>query len=224
MPTETTSSEALFAAIRAGEAERVEQLVTEQPELLRASGPDGISPLMTALYFGQSAVAQLLQARVPPDGLSIHEAAATGSLPRLEQLLAADPGSVNAWSPDGFQPLGLAAFFGQAAAVDLLLARGAEVNTKARHRFGVTALHAALAGPAPEIARTLIGAGAEVNAAQNSGETPLHETAFRGSVELTRLLLQHGADPGAKDEQGRTAADVARERGHSEVAELLGSG
>jgi uncharacterized protein len=222
MAAEGPSSDALFAAIRAGDAERVEQLVTAQPELLRASGPDGISPLMTALYFGQSAIAQLLQARATPDSLSLHEAAATGSLARLEQLLGSDPGSVNAWSPDGFQPLGLAAFFGQGAAVDLLLARGAEVNTKARHRFGVTALHAALAGPAPEIARTLVGAGADVNAAQNSGETPLHETAFSGNVELTRLLLEHGADRGAKTEHGLTPAEVARERGHLEVAELLG--
>src|SRR5205085_2213331 len=137
---------------------------------------------------------QLLLARLPADSLTIHEAASVGAVSRLEALLADDPSAVNAWSSDGFQPLGLAAFFGQRQAVELLLARGGQVNTPARHRFGVTALHAALAGPAPDLARVLIAAGADVNAAQNSGETPLHETAFNGSIELTQLLLEQGAD------------------------------
>ncbi len=221
MVTEAAASEALFAAIRAGDAARVEQLLAEQPKLATASDADGLSPLMTALYFNQSAIAQLLLARLPSDGLSLHEAAAVGAVPRLEQLLAADGGAVNAWSGDGFQPLGLAAFFGQAEAVDLLLARGGEVNTKARHRFGVTALHAALAGPKPAIARTLIKAGADVNALQNSGETALHATAFTGSVELTKLLLDHGANPNALDKDGHTPRDIAQQRGHTAVAEML---
>jgi uncharacterized protein len=221
MVTDTATQDALFAAIRAGDAARVQTLLEDRPELVSTTNAEGLSPLMTALYFNQSAIAHLLLARLPAESLTIHEAAAVGALPRLEQLLADDPATVNTWSADGFQPLGLAAFFGQPAAVELLLGRGAEVNTRARHRFGVMALHAALAGPTPQIARTLIAAGADVNAAQNSGETALHETAFNGALELTRLLLEHGADRAARNEQGRTPAEVARERGHIAVAELL---
>ena len=221
MVTDTATQDALFAAIRAGDAARVQALLEERPELVSTTNAEGLSPLMTALYFNQSAIAQLLLARLPAESLTIHEAAAVGALPRLEQVLADDPAAVNTWSADGFQPLGLAAFFGQPAAVELLLGRGGEINTRARHRFGVTALHAALAGPTPEIAHTLIVAGADVNAAQNSGETALHETAFNGALELTRLLLEHGADRAARNDQGRTPAEVARERGHTAVAELL---
>jgi ankyrin repeat protein len=139
----------------------------------------------------------------------------------VETILATDPAAVNAWSPDGFQPLGLAAFFGREAALDLLLARGGEINTVARHPFGVNALHAALAGPRPDLGRRLIEAGADVNAAQRSGTTPLHETAFNGSLELTQLLLEHGANPAATNGQGVTPEAVARERGHTALADLL---
>src|ERR1700674_1495218 len=96
-----------------------------------------LSPIMDALYHGRTDELQRLVAAAPPDSLTIHEAAAVGLGPRLEQLLAADPGAVNAWSPDGFQPLQLAAFFGRRQAVELLLARGAEVNSHARNSFQV---------------------------------------------------------------------------------------
>ena len=210
----------LFEAIAAGDRDTVQQMLDEQPALIASHNSDGLSPLVVALYRGQRDIAQDLLARLSPEQLSIHDAAAAGVVPRLEQLIAAEPASVNAWSPDGFQPLGLAAFFGHPAAVDLLLAHGGEVNTIARHPFGVNALHAALA-PAPDIARVLIAAGADVNAAQRSGATPLQETAFSGNLELARLLLEHGANPAAVDEQGRTALDIARERGHLALVDLL---
>jgi ankyrin repeat protein len=218
---QSESVEALFSAVTAGDRDAVRGLLERQPELIASRNADGLSPLVVALYHHQADLAQDLLARLRPEQLSIHEAAAVGNVARLEQLLADDPLSVNAWSPDGFQPLGLAAFFGQPAAVDVLLARGGEVNTRARHPFGVNALHAALAGPTPEVARALIAAGADVNAAQAGGGTPLHETAFSGYLELTQLLLERGANPAAVDNQGRTPLDVARERGQTAVADLL---
>jgi ankyrin repeat protein len=218
--TDTASAE-LFDAIRAGDAALVQQLLDVHPELTSTTNADGISPLMWALYTNQTAIADSLVGRLPADSLTIHEAAAMGVLARLEQVLAGDPAAVNSWSPDGFQPLGLAAFFGRPAAVELLHARGGEINTVARHPFGVNALHAALAGPTPDLARALVAAGADVNIAQRSGSTPLHETAHTGSLELTTFLLEHGANPTAVDGQGRTPEAVARERGHTAVADLL---
>src|SRR5690349_18545027 len=127
------------------------------------------SPLLDALYHGRTEEAQRLVNELGPDALTIHEAAAMGVVSRLEQLLTHDPASANAFAADGFQPLGLAAFFGRRDAAELLLARGGEVNTPSRNTQGVTALHAALAGPTPEIARSLIAAGADVNAVQQDG-------------------------------------------------------
>jgi ankyrin repeat protein len=155
--------------------------------------PPVLSPIMDALYHGRSDEAQRLLAEAGEGSLTIHEAASMGSLARLERLLADDPSAANAWSDDGFQPLGLACFFGRRAATELLLARGGEVNTHARHQFHVAALHAALAGPDPGIAHLLVAAGADVNARQQAGIAPLHETAQNGDLERTRLLLDHGA-------------------------------
>jgi ankyrin repeat protein len=180
-----------------------------------------VPPILDALYHGRTDEALRLLDSAVPDSLTIHEAAAMGVVPRLEQLLAQQPDVVNAWSADGFQPLPLAAFFGRRAAAELLLARGGEVNTPSRNQQRVMALHAALAGPAPEIAQSLIEAGADVNAVQQDGVTPLMEAASAGQLELVRLLLEHGADPNAKDGKGRMAADHAREGGHTTVLRLL---
>jgi ankyrin repeat protein len=179
------------------------------------------SPILDALYHGRREEADRLLAESGADALTIHEAAAMGVVPRLEALLSDHPQAVNAWASDGFQPLGLACFFGRPEAAALLLARGGEVNTPSRNSFAVTALHAALAGPTPEIARSLLDAGADVNAVQQDGVTPLQEAAANGNLELVQLLLERGADPSATDARQRTAADFARERGHASVAEYL---
>lgn len=185
------------------------------------ASPSVVSPILDALYHGRLDEAERLADDAGSGQLTIHEAAAMGDVARLGQLLDAEPSAANAWAPDGFQPLGLAAFFGRRAAVELLLQRGAEVDSAARNSFKVTALHAALAGPDPSLARLVVDAGADVNARQQGGMTPLHEAAHMGHLDLTRLLLDHGADPKATDDAGKTPADHAREHGHHAVVEVL---
>lgn len=211
----------LFAAITAGDRQRASALVAAQPRLATTPDASGLSPLLQALYHGQAEIAADLLRAAPPEALSVHDAAAAGLTDRLEQILARDPAAVNAWGADGFPPLALAAFFGQRSAVELLLRHGAEVSAHARHPFQVTALHAALAGPQPDLARLLVDAGADVNARQQGGFTPLHTTAQNSQLELTRLLLDRGADARAQNDQGQTPADLARAAGHTAVAELL---
>src|SRR5579871_2250823 len=118
-----------------------------------ASAP---SPILEALYHGRRDEAERLAAELGPAALTIHEAAALGAVPRIETLLAEDPAAVNAWASDGFQPLGLACFFGQRDAASLLLAHGGDLNTPSRNAQQVMALHAALAGPTPDLAGSLI--------------------------------------------------------------------
>jgi ankyrin repeat protein len=221
MAAQTASTDQLFSAIAAGDLAQVTQALDADPTLVGAPNGDGLSPLMWSLYTGHRDIADSLLSRLPDDRLTIHEAAATGRLARLTALLDAAAESVNAWSPDGFQPLGLAAFFGQPEAVDLLLARGAEVDTPARHTFGVTPLQSALASPTPQVARTLVAAGADVNKPQPSGATPLHSAAYIGSIDLVEFLLSRGANLNAQDNQGRTPAQVAQAQNHPEAAALL---
>ena len=176
------------------------------------------SAVLDALYRGQREEAERLAA---DERLSIFEAAALGRTPRIRQLLDTDPALVNAWAPDGHTPLGLAAFFADAATVTLLLDRGADVHAAARNEMKVQALHAAVASRRAETVAILIARGADVNARQQAGYTPLMGAAGAGRADLVDRLLAHGADATLRAEDGKTAAAYAREHGHQQLADRL---
>src|SRR5438034_11641524 len=134
-----------------------------------------MSELLQAVYRGDQARADELLAADPE--LDVFEAAAVGRTERLRELIDEDPALANAWADDGFQPLGLASFFGHVEAVRLLVERGAEVNSASRNQMKVRPLHSAAATEDPdaryEIARILLEAGADPNARQQDDFTPL---------------------------------------------------
>src|SRR5207253_9605208 len=119
-------------------------------------------------------VAELLGA--DPE-LDVFEAAAVGRTDRVRELLDEDASLANAWAEDGYQPLGLASFFGHVDAARLLVERGAEINSASRNHMKVMPLHSAAAADDPEaryeIAKLLLEAGAEPNARQQDDFTPL---------------------------------------------------
>ena len=181
---------------------------------------DPQSAILTALYHRQRDEAIRLA-----DGaaLTIWEAAALGRDGRVAELLDADASLLNRMSPDGYHPLGLAAFFGAAPTVRLLLERGADVSVTATNPMRVQALHAAVASRNIEIVRMLLDAGADPNATQQLGYTPLMGAASGGSAEMVDLLLSRGADPSAVSEDGKTAASIAREHGQGALADRVAS-
>jgi ankyrin repeat protein len=126
------------------------------------------------------------------------------------------------YNDDGWTPLHLAAFRGDAEEVATLIALGASPLARSRNAMANTPLHAAIAGAESDlVVRALIagGAGAGLPAAQ--GVTPLHLAASRGNRALCEVLLSHGADPSAAMDDGKRAADIAAERGHADVAAWL---
>jgi ankyrin repeat protein len=214
----------VFDAIRDDDLERVRALVADEPQTGKQRDPEGVSALLTALYYGREAIAQEL-ARHATD-LDVFEAAAYGDADRLASLLDADPSGATAWSPDGFQPLGLAVFFGHLEAARLLIDRGAKVDEPARHaQIKAAPIHSATAAaePAARYALTelLLDHGANVNAAQEGGFTPLHAAAQHGDFDLARLLLERGADGSLQTDEGLTAAEIARAQDQVELGELL---
>ncbi len=82
--------------------------------------------MLIAQYRDKADAVALLLAAEPE--LDIFDAAAVGRTQRVAEWLDRDPGLLNAASSDGFSPLGLAAFFGHAETVKLLLARGADTK------------------------------------------------------------------------------------------------
>lgn len=218
----TTTTE-FFDAVGIGDVGAVDERLRNDASLASARNASGISALLWAYYNGQPRVAELLLASGVQ--LNIFEAAAAGDLARSRVLLAQDPSLVDACSPDGFSPLGLAAFFGRPEVLKLLLNEGADPNAPSRNAMKVTPLHSAAANREPALSlhmvETLLRAGADPNVQQHGGWTPLQQAAAHGHAGMVELLLSHGADPAMKSDDGSTASDKAREAGFVEVAERL---
>ena len=180
---------------------------------------DPKSDILSALYRGQREQAARLADTAA--ALTIWEAAALGRDAEIEQLLGSDPALVNAPAADGHAPLGLAAFFGHASSVRLLLERGADVHAAARNDMKVQPLHAAVAGRNLEAVAAILDRGADPNARQQAGYTPLMGAAANDREDIVDLLLARGADPSLASDDGKTAALVAREHGHPALAGRL---
>jgi uncharacterized protein len=212
----------LFTAIKGGDAKAVERLLEKDRGLVDARDENGLSPILAALYHGKSDIATAILRRGPK--LTVFEAAAAGDLPRVRELVERDRAQANAVSPDGYSPVGLAAFFRRSDVAAYLLERGADPRPASR-QGGFTPLHSAVATDAAaadlELVRRLLDAGADPNARSASGGTPLHTAAFTGDRRVLDLLLARGGDASIRNERGNTAADIANERGHPEMARLL---
>lgn len=210
---------ALVAAITAGDADAVRQLLHEDPSLAAARDENGLPVLLLALFHQQREAADAILAAGPE--LTILEAAAAGRADRVRELLAADPESIHERTPEGFTALGLAAFLGGPDAVRVLLEHGADPDDDADNPFGVRPVHAASAAHDRETMRLLLEAGADPNQRQRGGFTPLHEAAHTDDVEMARLLLEHGADATLAADDGRDARRMAADDGSARVARFL---
>jgi ankyrin repeat protein len=214
------ATQQLFDAVKRGDAHAIRLMLKDDPSLAAAKSAQGLSPVLTAVYHGHREVAGVLVDA--GYALDLFEAAAMGRLERVRELIAAQTGSVNSFSSDGFTPLMLAAYFGHPDAVRFLLEWNADVSAVARNTMRVMPLHSAVAARQVAIAEALLKHGADVNARQAEGVTPLHQAAECGQVEMIRLLLSYGADPMLTMNNWQTPVDVARAKGHVEAVALLG--
>jgi ankyrin repeat protein len=207
----------IFSAIMADDLEAVEEMLSAQPAL--ATRHDGQSPVLLATYRHRFDILDALL-RLQPE-LDVFEASAAGVRDVVERWLDASPELVQAYADDGFTPLHLAAFFGRADVVRLLLDRGANIAAITRNDLENTPLHAAAAGRHLEVCALLIERGAPVDAQQAGGFTALHAAAQRGDTALAELLVANGADLSIETDEGTTAADIAYEFEHDALASFL---
>lgn len=214
-----TTSDDLFAAIDAGQPDRVRSILDVDLTLAAARDGDAVSAVMHALYRGQREVAEVVAGRLP--AIDVFEAAGLGKADEVARLVTEDPALAGAWSADGFTALHFAAFFGGGGAAEAVLAAGADPNLRSRNELEVMPIHSAVAGGHRDVVIALLEAGADPNVRQRHGWTPLQGAAQLGDAELVDRLLAVGADPAAANDAGATAADLAQAAGHEALAERL---
>jgi uncharacterized protein len=210
-----------FDAIRQGNRDEVERRINLEPGLLRVK-ETGLSPIMVAAYHQHPELASYLADKTIT--LTIFEASATGKINHVIRLLARDPELVNSYAEDGFQPLGLACYFGQYDTAEYLVKAGASINSPAHNGLKAAPIHSASAAGHERIVKMLIANRADPNVREQAGYTALHAAAQNGDVEIIRSLLFGGADLTLKSDDGKTAMDIAMDAGHEKATLLLGEG
>ncbi len=210
----------LFEAIQKGDTHQIESILKNNPKIINSIDKTGLGVVSTAIYNNKPDTARwLIQAGAL---VAFHEHCALGNLLEVKNILTKQPEMINQFSVDGYQPLGLAAFFGQSEVAEYLIKEGAEVNTPSKNPMAVRPLHSSVAAQHMRISELLLEAGAEVDCYQKDGYTPLHEAAGNGQLEMVQLLLCFGAKKDVHLTDGRTPLDLACEKGYGEVAAFLG--
>jgi uncharacterized protein len=165
----------VFELIDAGDAEGVRRVMEDDPSAADARDEQGVSPIVHAVYRGQTEIARALPPRDGWDRLVLGHS---------EELPAPD-----AWSPDGFTPLHIAAFAHNVSAAKALLEAGADPNVISRASFArVTPLGTCAFAGANEVARVLLEHGADPTIAEVGGGTPADAARANGNDELVALL------------------------------------
>ena len=207
-----TTADDLFAAIDAGQPDRVRSILDADASLAAARDGDGVSAVMHALYHGQREVAEIVASRLP--ALDVFEAAGFGRADEVARLVAGDPSLAGAWSADGFTALHFAAFFGGGGAAAALLAAGADPNLRSRNELEVMPIHSAVAGGH----RDVVDRAARGRRGPERPPAPRLDAAPGRGADTATPSWSTGCSPPARiprprNDAGTTAADLARERG-----------
>jgi ankyrin repeat protein len=210
-----------FDAIKNGKFDEVQGMLASNPSLIHEK-ENGLGPILIAMYHKESEIADFLSDKA--GNLTIFESAATGKIHQITRQLARDPMLVNAYSDDGFQPLGLACFFGHFKTAEYLIKAGASVNSPSRNELNTTPLQSAVAGRHFKIVTLLLNNDADPNVRESNGYTPLHTAAENGDADIIRSLLFNGANLTVRSQNGKLPIDLALEAGHKEAAGLLKEG
>jgi len=151
---------------------------------------------------------------------TFHGAASSGDIAQVKSLIA-EGADVNKKAERGYTSLHCAVKAGYKDVAQLIIANGADINTRTGSR-GWTPLHIAVMQSNKDMAEWLISKGADLNAAnQNNELTPLLITGMSGKTDLAELLISKGANVSTCDNYFKTPLHYAARNGHGEVVQLL---
>lgn len=177
---------------------------------------DGVPLLCLACREGPlSLIATLLRVKAQVSECDIrgrtalHFACEKGRLDVITAILAEDGDHcLNEEDDMECTPLRVAFENGHRQVCEVLLSRGADVNTK--DIGGYTVLHIASMsgrrwwGRHLALIELVTSRGIDIGATDNMDRSPLHYACFYGNLEVISWLLDHGADVNAEDQDGHT--------------------
>ena len=210
-----------FDAIKQGNRSEVERRVNLNPNLIHVK-ENGLSPILVAAYHQEPEIASYLADKTV--AINIFEASATGKINNVTRLLARDPQLVNAYAEDGFQPLGLASYFGHLDTAEYLIKAGAPINSPSKNGLKAAPIQSAVAARHEKVVQMLLRLGADPNAREQGGYTPLHAATQNGDEDMIRILLYGGADLTLRGKDGKTPLDLAMESGDEKTSLILREG
>jgi uncharacterized protein len=205
--------------VKNGDLAGVKSALAEDLSVLNAVNESGQSAFLLAKYYRRPEIADYLLSLNPK--LDLFDACVAGKTEKVLEQIDRDPTLLEAHSSDGWTPLHLAAFFGQAELAKGLLNRGAAIDARSTNAMANTPLHAATAGRSTELVKLLLETGANPNARQHGGWTALQSAAQSGCLEIAKMLAEHGAEIDARADNNQSALDMALSNGHGDTATFL---
>lgn len=227
----------IIAAAVSGDLQRVSALLDTEPDLVSATNMFGSSAIHAAHYSGHPGIVNLLFARGRT--LDVFLAAELGMAHELRTQLDRDASLATQFSGSGATALHGACYWGSAAAAQVLLERGADVNAFTRDSFlKIPPIGCAVATPnvpnpsddesaVVALVELLLAHGARVNAQRRDGMTALHAAAYRGHLKVIETLLKAGADANIRAHadsgvhSGESPLDTAVAQGQTAAADAL---
>ena len=168
----------IFQLIEAGDVEGIRAVLADDPAAAAAHDEQGLTAVMRAAYRGMDVLVAVRSADPPLEPFDRIVVGQSDGLP-----------APDAWTPDGFTPLHIAAFAHNVDAARALLAAGADPDVLATAAFArVTPLGTCAFAGATDVARVLLEHGADPTLTADLGFTPLDAAIENGNDELAALL------------------------------------
>eukprot|EP00931_Biecheleriopsis_adriatica_P079934 TRINITY_DN53290_c0_g1_i1.p1 TRINITY_DN53290_c0_g1~~TRINITY_DN53290_c0_g1_i1.p1 ORF type:complete len:356 (-),score=91.32 TRINITY_DN53290_c0_g1_i1:26-1069(-) len=191
------------------------RLISAGEELIRKLKDPQVEPAelskITKDAVARKEFAGMLAARDERGRSPLQVAASRGDLPLCREMIAADPGLVNAIDKQKNTPIMDAAFIGRSMIVKELIKSAAEITRKNFDCMNALQLACVNEGAGNgEVVQALVEAGADP-ADMCWQTTPLMAAADSGHVWALQTLIDMGSDPWQMNSSGFTALDFARD-------------